>query len=57
MFGPALVFEAGPSPDRASPVMHQSYVVSDTAMFVDDILLVARARFHAIIDDARVFGP
>jgi len=26
------------------------------AMFVDDILLVARGRFQAIIDDARVFG-
>jgi hypothetical protein len=28
MFGAALVFEAGPLPDRASPLMHQSHVVS-----------------------------
>jgi pimeloyl-ACP methyl ester carboxylesterase len=26
------------------------------AMFVDDILLVSRGRFQALIDDARVFG-
>jgi hypothetical protein len=27
MFGAALVFEADPFPDRASPLMHQSYAV------------------------------
>jgi hypothetical protein len=27
MFGAALVFEAGPLPDRASSLMHQSYAV------------------------------
>jgi hypothetical protein len=28
MFGGALVFEAGPLPERASSLMHQSYVVT-----------------------------